>query len=107
MSPPSSGAVRVLAVFPTAEDRNVLALLFRDFGWQMRFVDSSGLGSFLSCLRKVLAGGGGLKLCGMSRQVRAIFELVKLHQILEIHDTSDEAVRAFQSGGTERRAQSV
>ena len=40
-----------------------------------RFVDSSGLGAFNSCLRKLNAKGGGLTLSGMSRQVRAVFEL--------------------------------
>ena len=37
---------------------------------RLRFIDSSGLGAFLSCLRKVNAKGGDLKLCGMSKHVR-------------------------------------
>ena len=31
---------------------------------RLRFVDSSGLGAFISCLRKLNAKGGDLKLCG-------------------------------------------
>jgi len=62
---------------------------------RLRFVDSSGLGAFISCLRKLNAKGGDLKLCGMSKQVRAVFELVRMHRIFDIHDTKDEAVRAF------------
>ncbi|MCC7424639.1 MAG: STAS domain-containing protein [Planctomycetaceae bacterium] len=69
---------------------------------RMRFVDSSGLGFFLSCLRKVKAAGGDLKLCGMSKPVRAVFELVKMHRILEIHSTREEAVRAFHSDPSDR-----
>jgi anti-sigma B factor antagonist len=63
---------------------------------KVRFVDSSGLGFFISCLRKLMARGGDLKLCGMTKQVRAVFELVTMHRILEIHKTREEAVRAFQ-----------
>jgi anti-anti-sigma factor len=62
---------------------------------KLRFLDSSGLGSFLSCLRKVNAKGGDLKLCGMSPQVRTVIELVRMHRIFDIYGTKEEAVRAF------------
>jgi len=63
---------------------------------RLRFVDSSGLGAFISCLRKVNAKGGELKLCGMSKRIRAVFELVRMHRIFDIRDTKEEAVRAFE-----------
>jgi anti-sigma B factor antagonist len=62
---------------------------------RLRFVDSSGLGAFISCLRKLNAKGGDLKLFGMSKQVRAVFELVRMHRIFEIYATREEAVQAF------------
>lgn len=62
---------------------------------QLRFVDSSGLGAILSCLRQLHALGGDLKLCAMNKPVRALFELVRMHRVFEIFNTSDEAVRAF------------
>jgi anti-sigma B factor antagonist len=62
---------------------------------RLRFVDSSGLGAFISCLRKLNAAGGDLKLCGMSTPVRAVFELVRMHRIFEIAATRDDAVAAF------------
>ena len=64
----------------------------------LRFVDSSGLGAFISCLRKVNAKGGDLKLYGMSKQVRAVFELVRMHHIFDILGTKEDAVRAFEGG---------
>jgi anti-sigma B factor antagonist len=64
---------------------------------RLRFVDSSGLGALLSCLRQLSAKGGDLKLCGMSKQVRAVFELVRLHRIFDIFATPEEAVRAFRA----------
>lgn len=62
---------------------------------RLRFVDSSGLGAILSCLRQVSAKNGDLKLCGMSKQVRAAFELVRMHRIFDISETREQAVRAF------------
>jgi anti-sigma B factor antagonist len=62
---------------------------------RVRFVDSSGLGAFISCLRKLNAAGGDLKLCGMSRPVRAVFELVRMHRVFDIFSTREAAVRAF------------
>ena len=63
---------------------------------RLRFVDSSGLGAFISCLRKLNAVGGDLKLCGMSKPVRAVFELVRMHRVFDIFDTPEQAVRAFE-----------
>ena len=63
---------------------------------RLRFVDSSGLGAMLSCLRQLSAKSGDLKLCGMSKQVRAAFELVRMHRIFDIYGTREEAVRAFE-----------
>ncbi len=62
----------------------------------LHFLDSSGLGAFLSCLRKLNSSGGDLKLCGMSKNVRMIFELVRLNRIFDIYDTREEAAGAFQ-----------
>jgi len=62
---------------------------------RLRFVDSSGLGVFISCLRKLNAKGGDLKLFGMSKQVRSVFELVRMHRIFEICTTKEQAVAAF------------
>ena len=64
---------------------------------RVRFMDSSGLGAMLSCLRQLTAKKGDLKLCGMSKQVRGAFELVRLHRIFDIYPGRAEAVSAFQS----------
>jgi anti-sigma B factor antagonist len=64
---------------------------------RLRFLDSSGLGAMLSCLRQVNAAGGELKLCGLSKPVRALFELVRMHRIFDICDTKDDAIRILQT----------
>jgi len=79
-------------IAPVLQSQTKLVL---DLG-QLRFVDSSGLGAMLSCLRQLSAKGGDLKLCSMSKQVQALFELVRMHRIFDIYGSKEEAVRAFQ-----------
>jgi anti-sigma B factor antagonist len=62
---------------------------------QVTFVDSSGLGAILSCLRELTAAGGDLKLCGVAAPVRALFEMVRLHRIMDILPTREAAVAAW------------
>jgi len=62
---------------------------------RVRFVDSSGLGAMLSGLRRVHGRGGDLRLCGLAPPVRALFELVRMHRVFEIHNSRDEAVRSY------------
>jgi len=64
---------------------------------RVRFMDSSGLGAMLSCLRQLSDKNGDLKLCGMSKQVRGAFELVRLHRIFDIYENKAEALSAFLS----------
>ncbi len=63
---------------------------------KLLFVDSSGLGAILSCLRQLNSAGGDLKLCEMTKPVRTLFELVRMHRIFDIYNSRDEALRAFQ-----------
>jgi len=62
---------------------------------RLQFVDSSGLGVLLSCLRDLHGRGGDLRLFGMTRPVRSLFELVRMHRVFEIYNTREEAVRSF------------
>jgi anti-sigma B factor antagonist len=71
------------------EDKVVLVLT------KLEFVDSSGLGAFLSCMRKVTAAGGKFKLAELNSTVRSLFELVRMHRVIEIYNTTDEAMASF------------
>ena len=55
------------------------------------FVDSSGLGALLSCLRTMNNKNGQLRLFGMAKPVQALFELVRMHRIFSIYNTREEA----------------
>ncbi len=60
----------------------------------VRFMDSSGLGALLSCLRRLTGLGGGLKLCSLQKPVRSVMEMVRMHRVFEIFDTRWDAVQA-------------
>ena len=61
----------------------------------VKFVDSSGLGALISCLRQTNGRKGDFRLCEMSRTVRALFELMRMHRVFNIHDTRADAVASF------------
>lgn len=81
------------AIQPLLEkERTVLLDLYA-----LQFVDSSGLGALLSCLRTVSDQGGTLALCNMSKPVRTLFELVRMFRIFDIYASRFEAVTAMHS----------
>ena len=61
----------------------------------VQFVDSSGLGAILSCLRQLNEHGADMKVFGLSKSVRALFELVRIHKVIDIHNSKEEAISAF------------
>lgn len=68
-------------------------LVLRD----LKFVDSSGIGALLSCLRKAHANGGDVKLAELPVNVRSLFELVRMDRLFEIYNTREEAIASFRS----------
>jgi anti-sigma B factor antagonist len=58
----------------------------------LKFVDSSGLGALLSCLRSMNNKHSQLLLINMNKPVRALFELVRMHRIFAIYNTLEEAL---------------
>lgn len=60
----------------------------------LQFVDSSGLGALLSCLRFCNEEGGSLVMFGLQRPVTALFELMRMHRVFNLFDSIDEIVGA-------------
>lgn len=63
---------------------------------KLQFIDSSGLGSFLSVLRTLNSRGGDLKLARMNGQIQTMFELVKMHKIFKIYNSTEDAIKSFK-----------
>lgn len=62
----------------------------------VEFVDSSGLGSILSCLRDLRARGGELLLCCVQPRVMAMFELVRMQKVVPVVASYEDALQIFQ-----------
>lgn len=61
----------------------------------VKFVDSSGLGALLSCLRQANGRNGDFRLCNMTPSVRALFEMMRMHRVFNIQTSRDQAVRSY------------
>jgi len=80
---------QMLALFD--EGKNNLVIDLQD----VRFVDSSGLGSLVSGFKNASARNGNLKLSGLQPQVKSMFELTRLHRVFEIFPGAEEALASF------------
>jgi anti-sigma B factor antagonist len=59
------------------------------------FIDSSGLGALIGCLKRARSEGGDLRIAGPSEQVRTVLSLTNLDRVLRPHDGLDEATRGW------------
>lgn len=59
----------------------------------VRFIDSSGLGVFVSIQRVANVHHGSLRLAGVRSQVESMFELTRLNRMLHIVPALDEKAR--------------
>ena len=60
---------------------------------QTEFVDSSGLGALVACLKTARQAGGDLRLAAPSEQVTMVLGLTNLDRVLRPRPSVDEAFR--------------
>ncbi len=60
-------------------------------------IDSAGMGAVASTLRIIVRRGGNVKLCNLTDHVQKLFELVRLHKVIEVYPTREAAVESYQS----------
>ena len=60
------------------------------------FLDSTGLGVLLGAVKRVRGQGGALALCRAEPQVRKVFEVTHVIEILPIHDDVTSAVASVR-----------
>lgn len=60
------------------------------------FLDSSGLGALVACLRKVREKHGDIKLAGLRPEVKSIFEITRVSRLFQICADAAEASSSFQ-----------
>lgn len=64
---------------------------------KLQFIDSSGLGAFLSLMRELGKRGGQMSLAAMNKPVKTIFELVSMQKIFDCHDTVEKACQRLKN----------
>jgi len=58
------------------------------------FLDSSGLGLLIALLKRVLERGGDMKIAGLQKKVRMVFEITRAFKVFDIFDNTNEACKA-------------
>ena len=62
---------------------------------KMDFMDSTGLGVLVSCLRQANQDGGDIKVANLQDKPRLLFELTRANKIFEIYDSIDMCKKSF------------
>ena len=60
-----------------------------------KFVDSSGLGILLWAMKNMRQRGGDVRLFGLSKMVRDIFEITELRQAFQVFETERQALASY------------
>ena len=68
-------------------DSKILILEFSE----VPYIDSAGLGTLVSVLRETRNYQKELKIVGLRKNIKRIFEMTRLDNIFEIYDTIEEA----------------
>ncbi len=63
---------------------------------KVTWADSSGCGVIIALVKHLRSEGGDLKLCGLTRPVRTLFQLVRLHKICDVFNTRQEGLAAYE-----------
>jgi anti-anti-sigma factor len=80
----------IIRVFENANVKMVIDLK------GVEYMDSSGIGCFLSSLKAARNNYGALKFAGPEPTVKALFETLHLHTIFEIYSDTESCVNSFR-----------
>jgi anti-sigma B factor antagonist len=60
------------------------------------YIDSAGLGALVASMKHARAVGGDIKACMLDTDVRALFQMTRLDNVIDIHATRQEAIAAWK-----------
>ena len=60
------------------------------------YIDSAGLGALVASMKPARAAGGDIKACMLDSDVRTLFEMTRLDNVMAIHGTRQEAIAAWK-----------
>ena len=64
---------------------------------EIDYIDSSGLGEFVTAFTTVRNMGGQLKLLNLTKRITDLLSITKLLTVFETYDSETDAVRSFSS----------
>lgn len=64
---------------------------------ELNFLDSTGLGSLVACLKATSEKDGDIRIANMSEKPRMVFEITRAYKIFEIFDDVDVAVMSYEA----------
>ncbi len=59
------------------------------------FIDSSGLGTLITCLKSINKAGGHLKIAQPCSNVKSVFDMTRMDRVFEIFDSDEAALKSF------------
>ena len=68
-------------------------LIVLDLG-AVDFIDSAGLGVMVELLKRVSERGGDVRLAGLQKQARIVFEITRAYKIFAIFDSVEMALQS-------------
>jgi anti-sigma B factor antagonist len=61
------------------------------------YIDSSGIGELVAAFTKIRNSGGNLKLLNLTKKVRTLLEITRLHSVFDVKDDEAAAVHSFST----------
>ncbi len=61
---------------------------------EVDWMNSTGLGIMISCLKTVKEAGGDLKLSNVTEKIKSLLTITKLVTVFDSYDSTDEAIKA-------------
>ncbi len=62
----------------------------------MDFIDSTGLGCVVACLKSAVEADGNIKISNLQDKPRMVFEITRAYRIFDIYDDTETAVASYQ-----------
>lgn len=62
----------------------------------LEYIDSSGIGVFISAAKQIRSSGGDLIVCNVSSEIMSVFKIVSLHEFIKMFTTDGEALNHFR-----------
>lgn len=61
------------------------------------FIDSTGLGTIVACLKSASQGGGDIRISRLQDKPRMVFDITRAYKIFHIFDDLESALLSFES----------